>query len=101
MPKRQRDPAYLGLVAELPCCVCPLKNQAQQYRTEVHHKLVRGMGIRASDYETMPLCIECHRTGKFGEAVHNGTKSFEARYGTQDDHIRETQRKLGYEAGTD
>jgi hypothetical protein len=97
MPKRDLDPDYLARVAELPCVICKIIGTYQANRTEVHHKLVPGMGIRASDYDTMPLCVYHHRTGKFGEAVHNGTKSFEAKYGIQDDHIKETQRKLGYE----
>jgi hypothetical protein len=97
MPKRVLAPDYLGLVAGLPCCVCEKLGVEQQFRTEVHHKLVRGKGIRAGDYDTMPLCIYHHRIGKFGEAVHNGTKTFEDNYGSQDEHIRETQRRLGYE----
>lgn len=97
MPKRQRDPAYLARVAELPCSVCEALGEQQKWRTEVHHKLVAGMGIRASDYDTMALCVLHHRTGKFGHAVHNGTKTFENNYGTQDEHIARTRRILGYE----
>jgi hypothetical protein len=103
MPKRDLDPDYLARVADLPCCVCELLGVEQKFSTEVHHKLVRGKGIRASDYETMPLCFAHHSAQTplpFGHAVHKGTKSFEAQYGTQDDHIKETQRKLGYEPTT-
>jgi hypothetical protein len=38
---------------------------------------------KASNYKTIPLCPYHRRQGPFGEAVHNGTKTFEAKYGTQ------------------
>jgi hypothetical protein len=41
------------------------------------------MGRKASNYETIPLCPYHHRLGPFGEAVHNGTRTFEAKYGAQ------------------
>ncbi|MGX0961497.1 hypothetical protein AB7M63_001946 [Bradyrhizobium japonicum] len=34
-------------------------------------------------FPTIPLCPYHHCLGPFGHAVHNGTKTFEARYGTQ------------------
>lgn len=83
--------AYMGLVANLPCVVCGT------WPVEVHHKTGAGMGLRASDYDTIPLCPAHHRTGGPGVAIHAGTRTWEEKYGTQDDHIRETQRKLGYE----
>jgi len=95
MPKRQRDPAYLARVAELPCSV------GGAWPVEVHHKLVAGKGIRASDYDTMPLCFNHHSAQTllpFGHAVHKGTKSFEANYGTQEEHVKKTQLALGYKA---
>jgi hypothetical protein len=75
--------------------------EEQKWPTEVHHKLVAGKGIRASDYDTCPYCFAHHSAQTplpFGHAVHKGTKSFEANYGTQEEHVKKTQLALGYKA---
>lgn len=46
------DPAYLALVRKLPCCVFRGCNGA----IEAHHLTGAGMGLKARDDETMPLC---------------------------------------------
>lgn len=81
---------YMGRVAQLPCVVCGAEP------VEVHHKLGAGMGLRASDYETIPLCSTHHRNGPKGVAIHSGTKTWEDNFGTQDYWVEQTQRKLGY-----
>jgi hypothetical protein len=77
---------HLGKVAALGC-ICPLPNRFGLQRceapAEIHHILNGTMGRKASNYEVIPLCPHHHRQGPFGEAVHNGTKTFEAKYGTQ------------------
>ena len=54
--------------------------------------------MKASDFETMPLCLE-HHLGNSG--IHGlGRKSFEARYGvTQRELVQRTQKILGYVDG--
>ena len=62
-PKAYRSQKYLKFIRSRPCCVCARKSVA-------HHEQVtgRGTGIKASDYETIPLCEKCHemrhRVGK-------------------------------------
>lgn len=80
--------AWFARVAELGCLICGKSPQ-------IHHKTGAGMGKKAPYKQTMPLCIDHHTAGAFGECVHNGTKSFEAKYGTQDEMIAKTHELLG------
>jgi hypothetical protein len=51
---------HMGRVAQLPCAVCGATP------VEVHHiREGQGMAQRASDFLTIPLCVEHHR-GKTG-----------------------------------
>lgn len=98
--KRPRTPeeiAYHDRVRELGChlqatgqCGGPL---------EVHHKTGAGWALRASHWDVIPLCFNHHSAQTplpFGYAVHKGTKSFEERYGTQDDMIAMVQSILNF-----
>ncbi len=91
MPKRTKDPAYLAKVAQLPCVVCGV------YGVHVHHKTNAGFGMRASDYDTMPICSRHHQFGNYGEAIHSGVKEWERLHGSQEQHIATTREKLGYD----
>lgn len=55
-----------------------------------HHKTGGGMGMKSDYKKTMGLCLGHHTAGGFGECVHNGTKSFEKKYRTQDEMIKIT-----------
>ena len=77
-PRRVSDPAHLARVAALPCIVCGAQP------VEVHHiRATVGMGQRASDLETLPLCHSCHRTGGAGVAFHAGPREWERLHGTE------------------
>lgn len=53
-----RDPKYLAMVRKLCCVVCG------SYRAvEAAHFGGHGLGQRASDHDTLPLCVKCHRMG--------------------------------------
>ncbi len=71
--KAERE--HLNLIASMPCIVCGLKP------VHVHH--VAGHGMRASHYDTLPLCARHHLDGNLGVAVHSGRRSFEANFGTE------------------
>lgn len=92
MPSKKRTPTkdereHKGRVARLGCLVC--------YRpAQVHHKTGAGMALRATDWETMPLCPYHHTDGPHGECVHRGTRLFEEKHGTQDEMIGRTFGKL-------
>lgn len=51
---RARD--HLAMVAALPCCSC-----LRPGPSHAHHFGPRGgLNVKCSDYETAPLCAECH-----------------------------------------
>ena len=81
MKKRatREERVHMGLVAELGCIIC-------RRPAEVHH--VAGHGVRASHYETIPLCPDHHRNTN--DCVHAGRRTFEARYGTERELLAKT-----------
>lgn len=88
MTKAEKE--HLAAVASLGCIIC-------ESPAEVHHITGAGMGLRSSHFETIPLCPFHHRHGGFGECVHNGTRSFERKYGTQHELLKQTLTLLGIE----
>lgn len=89
--KPARDEAYLKRVRRLPCAVCP------RIALVAHHSTVgRGMGQKASDYDTMPLCHEHH------DDFHRATGLFagwdrQRRREWQIERVTETRLTLGLE----
>jgi hypothetical protein len=75
----------MAKVAQLPCCVCGA------WPVHVHHKTGAGMALKASDFDTMPLCPLHHQFGGYGVAIHAGQRTWEAKYGPQDDFIAATR----------
>ena len=63
---RWRSPKYLKWIRSLSCAACV----EQTARTEAHHikgvGFFSGLGAKAPDFMTMPLCVHCHRM------VHDG-----------------------------
>ena len=78
-PLTKAEREHLGLVAELGCIICGRP-------AECHH--VAGQGMRASHYETIPLCPDHHRNGN--DCVHAGRRTFEARFGTERELLAKT-----------
>ena len=92
-PARVVDRARLALVASMPCCVCGARP------VEVHHvRTTVGLGQRAGDDQTIPLCPLHHRTGGFGVAFHAGPREWERVHGTQTEHLESVNRRLGVAA---
>lgn len=81
------DKERFELLAQIGCIICGKP-------CEIHHKTGAGMGLRADHQQTMGLCPYHHRTGNFGEAVHNGTKTFEKNFGTQDELIQKCNKAI-------
>lgn len=79
--KTKAEREYLSAVAELGCFICGMP-------AEIHHKTGAGMGLRASNYDVIPLCPTHHRTGGHGVAVHAGTKTWEQNFGSQADMVK-------------
>ena len=85
----KKESKYMGMVADLGCLICGGE-------AEVHHiRLGQGMGQRADNYLTAPLCPFHHRTGGFGEAIHAGRRQFEIQQGCNElQLLAETIKRL-------
>lgn len=81
---------YMGLVAELGCCIC-------NRPAEIHH-ITTGVGMsqRASNYDIIPLCPHHHRHGPLGEAIHAGKRTWEHIHGSELDYRNAVRKVLGY-----
>lgn len=76
---------WLGRVASLGCVVC--KSLGVSSPAIVHHLTghpYRGIGHKASDAFTIPLCPEHHNL------LHRGVDSFERQFGTQTELLERT-----------
>ncbi len=79
---------HLSRVVGLGCWIC-------QRAAEAHHiRDGQGAGRKASDFETIPLCPDHHRTGGWGVAFHAGAEEWERRYGRQRDILISVQQAL-------
>lgn len=80
-------------VAALPCVSHLLLDGSHVEPVEVHHiREGQGMSQRASDYLTIPLCVECHR-GQNG--VHGDKTYMRIANVSELDMLAETIRLLG------
>ena len=75
-------------LAEMGCVIC--KQPAQ-----IHHLIgvkYRGMGQKADDQYTIPLCLH-HHTGQLG--IHQmGKGAWERMFGTQEELLQRTNERL-------
>jgi hypothetical protein len=76
----------------LGCLVCGAP-------AEIHHITTGvGMGQRASNYQTIPLCSNHHRNGGHGVAIHAGKRTWEATFGREVDLLAQVNERLNTEA---
>lgn len=62
--KPKKNPAHMRRIRALPCIACRILNEVQVSPTEAHH--IRdglGLGQKARDEETIPLCYYHHWNG--------------------------------------
>lgn len=78
---------WMQRVSELSCAACGA------YEVTVHHcRINTGMGVRPSHYDTIPLCHHHHQGA---EGIHTiGKKTWEAKYGSQQDMLEKTKELL-------
>jgi hypothetical protein len=99
-----KDPNHRERVRALPCLACKAENIEQRYRTEGHHKIGKGMGLKASDRLMFPLC-DLHHNANFIRdidkdkietwSIHKSILSkWEERWGDQDELIELTNKLL-------
>jgi hypothetical protein len=101
-----KDPKRMEAIHDLPCLACKLKGIEQRYPTEAHHKIGMGLGLKASDLLSMPLC-DLHHSARFIRredshlintwAIHKSILSdWESEWGNQDELIEITNKLLEY-----
>lgn len=62
--KPARSKKYLAFLRTMPCAVCGVRKGV-----EAAHGPVAGMGMKGSDFDAVPLCPGCHRTGRMAQHV--------------------------------
>lgn len=85
---------HLKLVRGLGCIVCGNAAIAHHIRTGPSS----GMGKKASDLETIPLCNKHHTTGGYGVAIHAGQEQWEENFGTELELLAMVRSMLGVAA---
>ena len=76
------EKAHMGRVAELGCIIC-------RRPAEIHH--LPGRPLR-NHWRCIPLCPDHHRNSNV--CVHAGRRSFEARFGTEEELLKKTLELL-------
>ena len=76
--------AHMGRVAALGCIICGMPAQC-------HHINAKGMGMRSSNFEVIPLCANHHTDGGHGVAIHAGKKTWESKYGLESELLAKTR----------
>lgn len=91
-----KNPKHLKRVRELPCCACIESKKEQRYKTEAHHLIGCGMGLKASDLKTIPLCT-FHHDGRIpGFSIHSTVlKKWEEDFKSQNFFLEQTWKILG------
>lgn len=87
-----KDRKHMAAVAALGCIIPGCGKPAVPHHiTGVQH---RGMGQKACDRKTIPLCPMHHTTGGPGVALHACEETWEANFGSQEYHLERTLRLL-------
>lgn len=93
--KTKADQQHLDRVAALGCVVCRNLNYGET-PAEIHHcSAGTGLSVRASHRRVIPLCPPHHRTGGHGVAIHAGRRTWEEKYGTEEELLTQTLAELG------
>ena len=84
---------HLDMVANLGCIVC--RNQGVFSPAAIHHiRKGKGLGQRSDHWHVLPLCPPHHQTGPIGIAFHAGRKTWEERYGHEDELLAQVKKLL-------
>jgi hypothetical protein len=93
--KTKDEQQHLDRVAALGCIVCRKLNYGET-PAEIHHiRAGSGAGQRADHHCVIPLCATHHRTGGHGVAIHAGQRTWEAKFGTEEELLTQTLYELG------
>jgi hypothetical protein len=95
-PKSKRNPDrsrnYLRWIRTQPCSIC------QSNRSEAHHTGPHGLSVKGSDFLTIPLCPQHHRTGQDSYHVL-GRAAFEKHHGISIERITKELQQLARSEG--
>jgi hypothetical protein len=103
-PPTKEEQIFMNKVAELGCIVSitieddygMLEKVRCEQPPELHHpRYDVGASQRSSHYNVIPLCERHHRTGGKGVAIHSGKKTWEAKFGTEEELIEKRNQLLG------
>lgn len=90
-----KDPKRLKAIHDLPCLVCKEFGLMQKTRTEAHHLIGFGIGKKASDLFTIPLCSKHHARGNRGDAIHETPlNEWENKWKSQEEFLELTNELL-------
>lgn len=93
-----KNKQHLAKIAMMKCVACAIEKPKYPNipgRLEIHHKTGCGLGKKASDLLTIPLCNYHHQKGNRGFAIHRGILDWEDKFGSQQNLILEIHEKLG------
>jgi len=93
--RKQDRIARFGKLVEYGCIACWAEGYGPT-PPEIHHiREGYGMGQRAPDEETIPLCPQHHRYGKGRyPGIHSDPKAFKKRYGTETKLLEDVNLEL-------
>ena len=79
---------------QLGCIVC--QKLGHEYSAPHIHHIRHGAGMGRKNHYSMciPLCPTHHQHGGHGVALHAGQKTFEENFGTEEELLAETLRKI-------
>lgn len=81
-PANKLEREHMGLVAAIGCIVCRSPACIHHIRDGI------GLGMRASHFETIPLCHHHHQGV---EGIHTlGTKIWQGKYGSERELLKKT-----------
>ena len=84
---------HLDHVTRLGCSVC--FHQGQYTPAEVHHmRSGLGMSQRATSFRVLPLCPLHHRIGGRGIAFPAGRRTWETRFGSEEELLQQLKLLL-------
>lgn len=97
-----KDKKRLEAIAQMGCIVCENEGIDQIDHLEIHHFIGCGLGLKASDLLSIPLCWTHHQKYKDSKdvklkklSIHGLTKEFEKKFGTQEMLLKQVNEKLG------
>ena len=91
MKKAESD--HIAKVVEMGCIIC-VNLELGETPAVPHHIGNGSMGMKATNYQVIPLCPYHHNQGPIGEAVHSGRESFEDNFGSEQELLAQTNTWL-------